>query len=395
MATQVITHVIRDPDGDILAVGDWSLGWSPRSIDLAIADIEAGEHSYVVQRSYGATTDIHVVEGPHRKYLRTDPDGAASNNLDLLPSSMPQFVGDHPHSHGSDWYGRLQGIAHSHDHWFFTQLRSLHKFHVSTDLESGASQAVASTTMPAELSSLHCDHFGDIDYVSHDGSGYILVPVEGDHEPCKSEPRLAVFLDDGSLTYIGSAVLSNQRHNGSKAHAGWIAFDPIDGLLYTSGPHIGRGSPVRRYAIDLDRLTSGEVAIQPAVDLVLLADGQSIEIPSWMQGGCFSPAGHLFIANGAPGDDESLGGIRAFDRDGSLLVRSSNVDGPFLYEYHSYGGLGTVTSQEPEGITYWDLDSLGGAPSISGQLHAILLNKEWVGGDEMWLKHFRLPIASA
>ena len=58
--------------------------WSPQSKADAISDIENRIHTYYVLRD-AKRTDIHVVDGPNGKYLRTDPDSTSTNNLDDLP----------------------------------------------------------------------------------------------------------------------------------------------------------------------------------------------------------------------------------------------------------------------------------------------------------------------
>jgi len=84
MADRRVTHTGKDDDGDITKVCNPTAGWSPRSKNDAIRDIEDGDHTYYVQDSKGRS-DIIVVHGEHGKYLRTDPDGRAENNLDDLP----------------------------------------------------------------------------------------------------------------------------------------------------------------------------------------------------------------------------------------------------------------------------------------------------------------------
>ena len=69
-------------DGDITRLG--GLRWST-SKATAIADIETGRFSYYVQDGYGRTADVHVVNGPTGKYLRTDPNSSCSDNLSSLP----------------------------------------------------------------------------------------------------------------------------------------------------------------------------------------------------------------------------------------------------------------------------------------------------------------------
>jgi len=73
----------KDKDGDITALCGNDF-WSPRMKADAIRDIESRIHTYYVQDAYGRS-NIHVVNGPTGKYLRTDPDGKAKNNLDNLP----------------------------------------------------------------------------------------------------------------------------------------------------------------------------------------------------------------------------------------------------------------------------------------------------------------------
>lgn len=84
MATREVTHSRKDRDGDITAIGNSGEHWSPRLKAGAIADIENGDHSYYVNVA-GNSVTIRVVAGATGKYLRTDPDETARNNLDDLP----------------------------------------------------------------------------------------------------------------------------------------------------------------------------------------------------------------------------------------------------------------------------------------------------------------------
>ena len=85
MADRRVTKSRKDGDGDIIALCSEDESWSPRFKNGAIRDIESGSHTYYVQDSGGSRTDIHVVNGPSGKYLRTDPDTTTVNNLDDLP----------------------------------------------------------------------------------------------------------------------------------------------------------------------------------------------------------------------------------------------------------------------------------------------------------------------
>ena len=85
MADRQVTHSRKDSDGDIIALGNPGESWSPRSKLDAIHDIESRLHTYFVRSPGPTSSDVHVVNGPSGKYLRTDPDIASGNNLDNLP----------------------------------------------------------------------------------------------------------------------------------------------------------------------------------------------------------------------------------------------------------------------------------------------------------------------
>ncbi len=75
----------KDNDGTISALCNPGMTWSPRMKDDAIRDIELGIHSYFVQWPDRKRTEVHVVNGPNGKYLRTDRDHTTRNNLNDLP----------------------------------------------------------------------------------------------------------------------------------------------------------------------------------------------------------------------------------------------------------------------------------------------------------------------
>jgi hypothetical protein len=74
----------KNKDGDIIALCDLNAYWSPRYKDDVIIDIENNIYSYYVM-IVDQYVDIHVIDGPSGKYLRTDPDKTDQNNLDELP----------------------------------------------------------------------------------------------------------------------------------------------------------------------------------------------------------------------------------------------------------------------------------------------------------------------
>lgn len=85
MAARQVTHVRKDAAGRITAIGKPGEIWSPRLESDAIHDIESGTNTYHVSW-LEKRTDVKVVNGPYRKYLRTDRDNTTRNNLDDLPA---------------------------------------------------------------------------------------------------------------------------------------------------------------------------------------------------------------------------------------------------------------------------------------------------------------------
>lgn len=84
MADREVDSTGKDDDGDISSLCGTGT-WSPRAKADAIDDIEGGSHTYYVSWSDVEPTKIHVVDGPTGKYLRTDRDDTARNNLLDLP----------------------------------------------------------------------------------------------------------------------------------------------------------------------------------------------------------------------------------------------------------------------------------------------------------------------
>ena len=83
MADRQVTQTGKDIHGDITALCGW---WGRSSKAEAIRDIEYGWNTYYVQDLYGRRANVHVVNGPTGKYLRTDPNASCSDNLDSLPN---------------------------------------------------------------------------------------------------------------------------------------------------------------------------------------------------------------------------------------------------------------------------------------------------------------------
>lgn len=83
MADRRVTSTAKDYYRNIIALCGV---WGRASRAEAIQHIEYGWHTYFVQDYYGRRADVHVVNGPAGKYLRTDPNSSCSDNLDNLPN---------------------------------------------------------------------------------------------------------------------------------------------------------------------------------------------------------------------------------------------------------------------------------------------------------------------
>lgn len=75
----------RQRGGDITALCNNRSDWKVVFKDEAIIDFESERCQYYVCRADGRKTVIHVVDGPHGKYLRTGKDDTTQNNLLELP----------------------------------------------------------------------------------------------------------------------------------------------------------------------------------------------------------------------------------------------------------------------------------------------------------------------
>jgi hypothetical protein len=82
--------------------------------------------------------------------------------------------------------------------------------------------------------------------------------------------------------------------------------------------------------------------------------------------------------------DPKTAGIHVFDaQTGRRIAKSTNGSGDFNYEFHP----GWPDYEEPEGLTYWDLND-GRAPGIRGVLHALMLDNDVSSADEVYFKHY-------
>jgi hypothetical protein len=285
------------------------------------------------------------------------------------------YLGNMPDERQDDWTEECQGVAHDRNHWFITQNRAVWRVPIGKDLRDHLQHGVDGVlrrTIPVA----GYDHFGDPDH--HDGTLYI--PLEGKRRifgPITRPrvPRIAVFRAS-DLQFLWSAPLPKQEK------AGWCAIDSKGHLLSSNSrvtPRIQKGEgPLFRYRIQGQTLSF--------LDRIVLRDEQGTPVVlDSMQGATFADDRHLYISCGFWEDPHPSWGLHLFDlRTQRRIVRSTNGSGSFNYEFHPGGS----TDEEPEGLTYWDLDDRN-APGIRGQLHAILLDND-SNGDDVYFKHYRV-----
>lgn len=204
-----------------------------------------------------------------------------------------------------------------------------------------------------------------------------------------AKPCIAVF-HSSDLSFITYQVLN--QFSG----LGWCAINPENGFLYTSDKHLShvtssKYSPVVCYSIDYDLLENQQILSLTEVERIILKgkSGSPVTLKH-MQGGTFDNENHLFLMNGYCKDfNEKDGGISVYNiQTGIAVAKSQSGSGSFNYEFHP----GWSKYEEPEGLTYWDLND-GRAPNIRGVLHAIMLDND-VSDDDLYFKHYDKVLTS-
>ncbi|GAB4565724.1 MAG: hypothetical protein Tsb0020_16770 [Haliangiales bacterium] len=303
-----------------------------------------------------------------------------------------EYLGNHPKEHSPSWTENAQGVTHDEDHWYITQnyQSPVHKVatfgmgkqlrprlwkipitHNLADDPPGGYVTMPDELLSEGLNSVAYDHFGDLDRYEE----FLFIAVTGRG----GRPPLAVVYTTERV-YVDHAIL------GQQTSAGWcVVRREQDGLyLYSSGKTVSATEPLYRYRVDLgDLRAQGRLRLYDQAP-VYLDPPHRME---HMQGGTFDPDGTLYLVNGYHGDiDRSKAGIHLFDLEDGRSVGRSGILGRFKYAFRPQ----LPYAEEPEGITYWDLDADSRAPHISGQLHALLLDNDFPDDDDIYFKHYRV-----
>lgn len=321
---------------------------------------------------------------PVYRWLSKDKDDKQIERTVSVGKDMPHYdyLGQYPKDRENGWSEEMNGVCHDDSNWYFTQNGNIWKFPVSHDLNRSCSSEDPSRSIYKHH---YGYHLGDIDCYN----GYLFVPVTDN-----GKPYIVAFAT--SDIHKPLAVNEMKLPNGSYfSDIGWLAINPNNGLLFTSNGYIQSDKPMYVYSIDLAAIRAGRGDFLKIYAQVNLIDEEGDEYVKreCMQGGCFDNNNNLHLCNGYYKNEHSnrKGGITVFEiptltynpnKVVYAKVRArSNQSHAFRFQFNTYG-------EEPEGITYWDLDN-GRAPNIRGQLHAIMLDNAGRGDDDFYFKHYR------
>jgi len=246
------------------------------------------------------------------------------------------------------WAEHVQGITHHAGHWFVTQEDRLWRVPVQLDLERATAEhpSVAMVGIPEA----GIGHLGDCDVYD----GRLYVAMEG------TDPaRVGVFGLD--LSFCGSAATSEQG-----TQLPWCAVNPGDGLLYSSPFDADRLHRYRR-AWNRGRLELeyvGEVPLRSG-------SGEPMHVQR-LQGGAFSPRGHLFLTS-----DSRSGGILGID----MTTGRREMQVPIPFEPRG------PDEDVIEGLAIVDLSD-GRVPWMRGILHVLAFAADETRRDCVWLRHY-------
>ena len=349
----------------------------------------------------------------YRWLSKSDDDGKTERTVPVGKDMIHyDYIGEYPPGDREPgWSNELNGICHDDYNWYITQDGNVWKFPVDHDLNKTVKKEDPSRGIYKRN---YGSHLGDCDCYN----GYLFVPVEGTKQKTiilhvantvvkfplpltfVKDYHVAVFStkDEPKFVARNNMIIPDGKNKGkSFANLGWLAINK-KGLLFTS-EFVNKDKPIYVYTIDFDKIRMGKNDFLKLYAKINLVDENGDYITrDHVQGGCFDENNNLYLCNGSSsGYSNSKGGITIFEipdlsynPDKVVLVKvkaRSNQCHAFRFQFNTYG-------QEPEGLTYWDLDNRK-APGNEGQLHAIMIENNAAsdffnrGGDDLYFKHYR------
>lgn len=344
----------------------------------------------IIVTAFGQTNTRQAYEGSFL-YL-TNSQGEDYPN-DTTPSWGDNDWGTNGIGHDDEnWYicSNGLGIAEYNDDWVVWKIPRVEK--LDQDFDNHPNKGVIShdRSYYKTLDDLGYKHVGDVDCCLYDNEYYLVVPITG------KSPAAIAFFHAKTLKYINLAFLPKQ------SSVGWCAVSPVDSNLYTSEDNPIENENATRilcYSIDWKSVFNQNkyaalTFLEEKSSKLRDEGGNLLELFN-MQGGEFSPSGELlFVSCGIHWTDlhPGIDGLHVFETshwkrvEKSYNIRSVRfLDSPVSFVYSFDNEWDTM--QEPQGLTYWDLND-GRAPEISGELHVLLMNYEYVNSCKVWLKHY-------
>jgi hypothetical protein len=258
-----------------------------------------------------------------------------------------QYLPSYPESCETAWSRDAQGIAHDDSHWYLSDSWMIYRYPVGADV--ALDEQTAEALVPED-----CAHIGDLDFVD----GELFAAMEN----CNNDSGNRLYVYDDQLRVKRWADVPA----AAQAQMGWVAVNPIDGMIYASDS-------------DADQLNVYARDFAPGGQLTLVRQVRLDRMYHRVQGGEFSASGHLYLVPDAHGFPEGAG-IHVFRLDGPAATRVRFI----------HPDLGSSDSDlELEGITLWDMDAVtGAAEPMAGQIHWILLDNDFpLDRDDIHLKH--------
>lgn len=313
------------------------------------------------------------------------------------------YLGNNPSEGNPGWHQEVQGLAHDADYWYITQNPAfrispfdnpptlaggprLWRVPVTHDLgadaDCGSGSVSCGDLRVTALLGGGYNHYGDPDVYEFGGRGYVLVPIEG------GVAGVAIFRADATLQFLASAPFPGQTHSS------WVAVDATGRLLSSDFDDV---AAFNRFTLDWAAFqASGEQTFSLQLESVIpvLDEAGAALTLQGAQGGEYSDDwGRFYFAGTHDGlhvFEERAGAGAECAPAASCTVaqrveRSHNGPGGFAFEFNDSSSV----SEEPEGLTFWDLDADGRAPGLRGQLHVVLLDNDLVE-DDAYVKHYRL-----
>jgi hypothetical protein len=270
---------------------------------------------------------------------------------------------------GAPWTHGLQGIAHDNNgNWVWVNEKRIFLTRLNEDtthfgdwlggFPSGADSDIYFGGGWAKWGNQIGEfHFGDPDFYN----GHLFVPIEL-HTGESWGQFIAIYNSAPNYNYHMSLAVSAQPMPEQLSFA-WLAINPKDGLLYTSTT-FSNVTALKTYDI------SPSLVLTPHGTVPLRSyDGVGgITIPQ-IQGGAFSPNGHLYVSDGV-----------------NLTIYVFDVDGTL----HNTIAIPYSGAQEVEGMDILDMSPYPLSGMLGAQIHNIqMLDFPWPWYDPMWFHHWK------